>query len=74
MLPTSFGSFGQTVSEENILLEIDQSETRTACGAIFVNGSRQKISNLYRGSFIDAPYHLAQQFQGRSFLRNNQQK
>jgi hypothetical protein len=28
----SFGSFGQTVSEEKILLEIDQSETRTVCG------------------------------------------
>jgi hypothetical protein len=28
----SFGSFGQAVSEEKILLEIDQSETRIACG------------------------------------------
>jgi hypothetical protein len=28
----SFGSFGQTVSEEKIFLEIDQSETRIACG------------------------------------------
>jgi hypothetical protein len=28
----SFISFGQAVSEEKIFLEIDQSETRTACG------------------------------------------
>ena len=28
----SFGSFGQAVSEEKIFLEINQSETRIACG------------------------------------------
>ena len=28
----SFGSFGKVVSEEKIFLEIDQSETRIACG------------------------------------------
>jgi hypothetical protein len=28
----SFGSFGQAVAEEKILLEINQSETRIACG------------------------------------------
>jgi hypothetical protein len=28
----SFDSFGQAVSEENIFLEINQSETRMACG------------------------------------------
>jgi hypothetical protein len=28
----SFGSFGQTVSEEKIFLEINQSKTRMACG------------------------------------------
>ena len=31
MLPTKFRSFGQAVSEK-IFLEIDQSETRIACG------------------------------------------
>jgi hypothetical protein len=29
----SFGSFGKGVSEEKIFLEIDQSETRFACGS-----------------------------------------
>jgi hypothetical protein len=28
----NFGSFGYSVSEEKILLEINQSETRIACG------------------------------------------
>jgi hypothetical protein len=28
----SFGSFGKAVSEENIFLEINQSETRIVCG------------------------------------------
>jgi hypothetical protein len=32
MLPTKFGSFGKAVSEEKLFLEIDQSETRIACG------------------------------------------
>ena len=32
MLPTKFDSFGQAVSEEKIFLEINQSETRKACG------------------------------------------
>jgi hypothetical protein len=36
------------------------------------------MSNLYRGSFIDATYHvsvqLAQQFQGRRFLEIDQSK
>jgi hypothetical protein len=32
MLPTLFGSFGYAVSEANIVLEINQSETKNACG------------------------------------------
>jgi hypothetical protein len=32
MLPTNFGSFGQAVFREEYFLEIDQSETRIACG------------------------------------------
>jgi hypothetical protein len=31
--PPSFDSFGQVVSEETIFLEINQSETRIACGS-----------------------------------------
>jgi hypothetical protein len=33
MLPTKYGSFGPEVSEEKIFLEINQSETRIACGS-----------------------------------------
>ena len=32
MLPTSSDSFGKAVSEKKIYLEINQSETRIACG------------------------------------------
>jgi hypothetical protein len=32
MLPTEFRFIGQAVSEEKIFLEINQSETRIACG------------------------------------------
>jgi hypothetical protein len=39
---------------------------------------RDEISNLYRGSFIDATYHvsvqLAQQFQRRRFLETTNLK
>jgi hypothetical protein len=42
----SFSSFGQAVSEEKIFLEIDQSETTIAYGAIFVNGSGQNEQSL----------------------------
>jgi hypothetical protein len=33
MFPTSFDSFGQVVSEVIFFLEINQSETRIACGS-----------------------------------------
>jgi hypothetical protein len=32
MLPIKFYSFGKAVSEKKIFLEINQSETRIACG------------------------------------------
>jgi hypothetical protein len=54
-------------------LEIDQSETRIACGSHIFNG-RDEMSNLYRGPSKDAPYqvsiHLAKRFQRRRFFRN----
>jgi hypothetical protein len=57
----SFDSFGKAVSEKNIFLEINQSETRIACGG-------------YRGPYKDASYqvsiHLAKWFQRRLFFRN----
>ena len=49
-------------------LEIDQSETKIACGAMFVNESRQ-MTIMYREPSIDAFYqiliHLAQQLKRR---------
>jgi hypothetical protein len=41
--------------------------------AMFVNGYRDKITNLYRGPSIDATYqisvHMGKQFQRRRFFR-----
>ena len=47
----SFGSFDQAVSEENIFLQIDQSETRIA----YLLTDQDEMSNLYN---IDS-VHLA---------------
>ena len=51
-------------------LEIDQSETRIACGGHFVNGIG--MSTFYRGPPIDSSYqvldHLAKRFQRRIFF------
>jgi hypothetical protein len=41
----SFDSFGNTVSEK-IFLEINQSETRMACGAMIINGSELNEQSL----------------------------
>jgi hypothetical protein len=57
-------------------LEIDQSETRIACGGQwpFLLTDQNEMSNLQRGPSIHASYqvsiHLAKQFQRRRFLRN----
>jgi hypothetical protein len=52
-------------------LEIDQSETKIACGAMFVNESGQ-MTIMYREPSIDAFYqisvHLGKRFQRRIFL------
>ena len=54
-------------------LEIDQSETRIACGGHELM-DRVKMNNLYREPTIDASYqalvHLAKRFQRRRFFRN----
>jgi hypothetical protein len=58
------------VSEEKIFLEINQSKTRMACVAMFVNGSGRN-EQFFRGHSIDASYqvsvHLAKRFQ-RDFV------
>jgi hypothetical protein len=50
-------------------LEIDQSETRIACGGHVCLTDRNQMSNLYKGPSIDASYqvsiHLAEGFQRR---------
>jgi hypothetical protein len=55
-------------------LEIDQSETRIACGGHILLTHQTKMSNLYRGLSKDASYqvsiHLAMRFQRRIFFRN----
>jgi hypothetical protein len=38
----------QSILREEVFLEIDQSETRIACAAMFVNGSKRNEHTLYR--------------------------
>jgi hypothetical protein len=67
MLPTTFRFIWPNGFREE---EFKKSETRIACGAVFVNGSGQN-EHLYRGTSIDASYqalvHLAKRFQRRIF-------
>jgi hypothetical protein len=67
---SSFGSFGQAVSEEKICYESTNQQHELPVLAMFVNGS--KISNRYRGPSIDTTYHvsvhLAKRFQSRRFF------
>jgi phospholipid N-methyltransferase len=57
-------------------LEIDQSETKIACGGHVCEWIGKKMSNLYRELSIDASYqvsvHLAKQFQRTRFLEIDQ--
>jgi hypothetical protein len=57
-------------------LEIDQSETRIACGGHVFQWNWNEMSTLYRGPPIDSSYqvsdHLAKRFQRRRILRISQ--
>jgi hypothetical protein len=57
-------------------LEIDQSETRIACGGHVCKWNWNEMSTLYRGPPIDASYHvsdhLAKRFQRRRILKISQ--
>jgi hypothetical protein len=57
-------------------LEIDQSETRIACGGHVCKWNWNEISTLYRGQPIDASNqvsdHLAKRFQRRRILKISQ--
>ena len=72
MLPTNYRFILAKQFQIRRFLEIDQSKTRIACGShvcIWI-----KMSNLYRGSSIDASYqvsyHLAKWLQRKSCFRN----
>jgi hypothetical protein len=71
----SFGSFGQTDSEEKILKNQPiRNKNRLWWPCLFTD--RDGMSNLYRGPSIDASYqvsdHLDKRFQRRRFLEINQ--
>jgi hypothetical protein len=75
MLPTKFGSFGQTVSEEKNLKNQPIRNKRRLWRSCLLT-DRVEISNLYRGPSIDSSshvlVHLAKWFQGRRFLKIGQ--
>ena len=67
----SFSPFGQTVSEENLKNQPIRNKSRLWRPCLLTDWN--KMSNLYRGPFIDASYqvsvHLAKWFQRRRFLK-----
>jgi hypothetical protein len=69
MLPTKFRFIWLSSFKGEDLLEIDQSETRIACGGQQTDWDEMSI--LHRGHSIDASYqasvHLAKRFQRRRF-------
>ena len=76
MLPTKFRFIWPSSFRGEDFLEINQSETRIACGGQFFLTDQDEISNLYRGPSIDVSYqalvHLAKRFQRRFFLEIEQ--
>jgi hypothetical protein len=70
MLPTKFRFIWTSGFRGEEFLEINQSETRIALT------DRDEMSNLYRGSAIDASYqvsvHLAKRVQRRRFFKIGQ--
>jgi hypothetical protein len=50
---------GHAVSEENICLEIGQSEAKIACGAMLTD--RDEKSNLHRAPYKDASFKVSVQ-------------
>jgi hypothetical protein len=69
----SFGSFGQTVSEEKNLKN-QPIRNKNRLWRPWLLTDRDGMSNLYRGPSIDASYqvsyHLAKRFQMKSCFRN----
>jgi hypothetical protein len=48
MLPTSFGSFRQAISEEKIFLKLVNQKQELPVVAMFVKGSGQNVQSLER--------------------------
>jgi hypothetical protein len=73
MLPPSFGSFGQTVSEEKNLKN-HPIRNKNRLWRPYLLMDWEKISIIYRGPHIDDTYqvavHLAKRCQRRRFFRN----
>jgi hypothetical protein len=59
MLPTKFRIIWPCGFRGEDFLEIDQWETRIACGGHCLLMDRDGMSNLYRGPSIDASYQLS---------------
>ena len=76
MLPTKFRFVWPSYFRREDVLEINQSETRIACGMWRPCSltDREEMSNLYRGHSIDASYQvsvqLAKWFQRRTCFFN----
>ena len=70
---SSFGLFGQAVSEEKIFRN-QPIRNKNCLWQPYLLMDRDEMSNLYRGPPIDASYqvqvHLAKRFQRRRFFRN----
>ena len=72
MLPTMFRFIWPYGFSEEDFLEINQSETRIACGGHINERIGDEMSNLCRGPSMDDSYqvsvHLVKRFQGRRFF------
>ena len=73
----SFGSFGYVISEEEIFRNRPTRNNKCLWWPC-LQMDQDKMSNLYRGSSIDATYqvsvHLAEGFQRRTFWKSTNQK
>ena len=70
----TFHSFGYLVSEEKIFFRNQPTQSKNCQWWPCLLMDRDEMSNIYRGSSIDASYqvsiHLAKPFQRRRFVRN----
>ena len=67
---SSFGSFGQAVSEKIFRHRPIRNKNCRWQPCLLID--RHKMSNLYRGPFIDVSYHVSLRLQRRRFLEIDQ--